>query len=59
MNPLHRNCVATNLEMRVNFGGLKHPLPPFAIHILNRLDMRIHHIPYKIYHKKIEKMAIE
>ena len=29
---------ATNVETRVNFD----PLPPFAIHILNPLDMRIH-----------------
>ena len=29
--------------------GLKHPLPPFAIHILNRLDMRIHQVASKIY----------
>ena len=25
-------------------------LPPFAIHILSRLDMRIHHVAPKIYH---------
>ena len=45
----HRICIATYLETRVNF-GLKDTLPPFAIHILNNLDMRIHQVPPKIYH---------
>ena len=37
------------------------PLCPFAIHILNRLDRRIHQISPKIYHtyQIIEKTAIE
>ena len=30
--------------------GLKDSLPPFAIHILNRLDIRIHQVAPKIYH---------
>ena len=41
--------------------GLKQPLPPFAIHILNRLHMRIRQVPSKIYptYKKKEQIAIE
>ena len=41
--------------------GLKYPLPPFATHILNRLDVRIHLEAFKIYHtnKKIEKIAVK
>ena len=42
--------------------AFKTPYTPFPIHILNRLDMRIRHVSYKIYHtykKKIEKIAIE
>ena len=42
------------LENRVNLGrhylSLKYPLPPFATHILIRLDMRIHQEASKIYH---------
>ena len=42
------------LEIRVNFEqpylDLRDSLPPFAIHILNRLDMRIHQVVPKIYH---------
>ena len=30
--------------------GLADSLPPLAIHILNRLDMRIHLLAFKIYH---------
>ena len=34
-----------NLETRVNFGRLelilKHPIPPFAIYILNQLDKKL------------------
>ena len=29
---------------------IKYPLPPFATHILNRLDVRIHLEASKIYH---------
>ena len=41
--------------------AFKTPYTPFPIHILNRVDMRIRHVSYKIYHtyKKIEKIAIE
>ena len=48
-------------NMRVNFGRLLHPLPPFAIHILNRLGMRIHQVASKICHThiKTEHIAIE
>ena len=36
-------------------------LDTFATHILNRLDMRIHQVPSKIYNtfKKIEQIAIK
>ena len=30
--------------------AFKTPYTPFPIHILNRLDMRIRHVSYKIYH---------
>ena len=54
-----------SLEIRVNFWrpwlGLADSLPSFVIHILNRLDMRIHQVSPKIYHtyQIIEKIAIE
>ena len=41
----HRTKAETNLETRVNFGRLelilKHPIPPFAIYILNQLDKKL------------------
>ena len=37
--------------------GLKYPLPPFATHILNRLDVRIHLEASKIYHTYKKKLS--
>ena len=51
---------ATNVETGADF-GLKDRLPPFAIHIMNPLDMRFtrYHLLYTIPFKKIEQIAIE
>ena len=38
--------------------SLKDPLPPFAIHILYRLDMRIHHLLYSIPIQKLSKWRL-
>ena len=48
-NQLFGNPTACLSWPRCN-GGLKHPLPPFATHILNRLDVSFHLEASKIYH---------